>query len=513
MDKKKEKSPVKSDSGTLDLFASAGISDSDSSTPPEKNIPSESKNRLPVPVRLPETPPVPERREPEETVKSTIPPEKSELVYTVSDFINSLNLVLEKNFSRVWIEGEIGNISSRNNVRYFSIKDSKSLIDCVLFVWKTKIDFNLEEGLKVRVRGYLNVFPSRGKLSFNVEIIEQTGAGSLNAAFELLKKKLEKEGLFDEKYKKKLPAFPRRVAVITSPEGAALRDILKVASGRIAAEIIIVPAVVQGKNAPDDIVRALGTVSRMEDIDVVICGRGGGSAEDLSCFNDEKVARAIFECRVPVVSAVGHQTDFTLADFTADRRAATPTEAAEIVFSDKILLKRTLSQYSNRLIHSISLHMEARKRKMAQIALKMGDPGHFLDMKAQELDQFSMRMERAVSSSVRIRRMQLERLKSSVLKFDVRGYYRRGERSLIILTNRMNQAVLKNTTNCEILIGSLKTRLSGLDPMKVLERGYAMVRDSEGTIITDSSMVEKGENLTIHLRKGKLEALVENAEE
>ncbi|MBN2723716.1 MAG: exodeoxyribonuclease VII large subunit [Deltaproteobacteria bacterium] len=429
-------------------------------------------------------------------------------VYSVTSLLNAVNLDLDEKFKTIFVEGEIGGIGQRKNVYYFSLKDENSLIECVLFLWKTKVDFPLEEGLKVRLKGYLNIYTARGKLSFNVQKIEPVGTGSLNAAFERLKKKLAAEGLFDEKHKKKIPKFPECVGIITSPQGAAFRDIVKVASRRMGTKIILSGAQVQGRTAPQDIIDAFKRLQKLP-VEVIICGRGGGSAEDLSCFNDEQLVREVFASEIPIVSAVGHETDFTLMDFVADKRAATPTEAAEIVFPDKREISRNLKQYESRITTVVSWIMESGQGKLSRLMLKLGTPEHLLDTKAQLLDSMEIRMERAARMLLRNRMEKLDHLSRKFNAFDIREVLNDCKIRHESLTSSLNSVINSKITESRENLSLLDTKLNALDPMKVLNRGYAVVRKPDGEILRDSVDVSKGDLIKITLSNGQLNASVE----
>jgi exodeoxyribonuclease VII large subunit len=260
--------------------------------------------------------------------------EKSVKIYTVSEITRLIKLELENKFPVIWVEGEIADFKRAHSGHlYFTLKDDKSALNCVM--WRSsavRVPFELESGLQVICKGQISVYEQRGQYQLYVEGVEPKGKGALQLAFEQLKEKLKNEGLFDTSIKKKLPLLPKKVGVVTSPRGAAIVDIIKTLERRFAQlHIVIYPVKVQGEGAGDEIVEAIDHLGSLKDIDVIIVGRGGGSLEDLWAFNEEKVARAIFRCPIPIISAVGHEIDFTIADFVADIRASTPSAAAEMV--------------------------------------------------------------------------------------------------------------------------------------------------------------------------------------
>lgn len=286
--------------------------------------------------------------------------------YTVSQLTRDIKTILENTFPAVWVEGEVSNLRTpMSGHAYFSLKDEQSQLNCVMFkrAFMT-LKFKLEDGLKIVCFGKVSVYDKSGQYQLYVEEIEPRGKGALQLALEQLKKKLFKEGLFDQAHKKPIPMLPSRIGVVTSPTGAAIRDILNVINRRFAnVNVVLFPVKVQGEGAADEIARAIEAFNRLKNIDVMIVGRGGGSLEDLWAFNEEKVARAIFDSRIPIISAVGHEIDWTISDYVADLRAPTPSAAAELVIAKKEELKERLSNLSSRLASNIeNLAQQYRQR-------------------------------------------------------------------------------------------------------------------------------------------------------
>jgi exodeoxyribonuclease VII large subunit len=288
-------------------------------------------------------------------------------VYTVSELTASIKTTLEEGFPMMWVEGEISNLRTPGSGHaYFTLKDEGAQISAVLFRGRgRRVRFELEDGMQVLAFGGLDVYAARGQYQLVVEMMEPKGLGALQLAFEQLKRKLEAEGLFEEARKRPLPAFPRVIGIVTSPTGAAIRDMLNIIGRRFAdLHILITPVRVQGDEAPGEIVQALVHLQEIANLDVIIVGRGGGSIEDLWAFNDERVARALAACRVPVISAVGHETDFTIADFVADLRAPTPSGAAELVVREKLAVMETLADLYARLKQAMTAEVSARRERV-----------------------------------------------------------------------------------------------------------------------------------------------------
>ncbi len=426
-------------------------------------------------------------------------------VFSVTDLIADVNTRLRGRYGTVWVEGELGRINEKNGIYYFSLKDSKASLDCVLFARTVSLAFEPKEGMQVLVRGYLEVFAARGKFSLYAELVEPRGEGALLLAFLQLKKKLETEGLFSVP-PKKLPLLPRTVGIVTSYSGAALQDILKIARRRVGTRVLVSDTIVQGTGAPPQIISALMRLERRQDVDVIIIARGGGSMEDLACFNDEALVRAVHACPIPVVSAVGHQTDTTLVDFVADVRAATPTEAAEIVFADPDLLSRRMETLLVRCSRAVTFQLERALRKLGEC--RPPDPRVLLNRKAVELNDLSMRMDRVVQDTMAICRRGLEdrntrlaaRLPQKRLSDQLAMLERTRERSVAHM-----QLLLSRK---EAELDRVIRQLDALSPLAVLERGYSVVTGPKGEILRNADRVGLQETVSVRLWKGRLDAVV-----
>jgi len=387
---------------------------------------------------------------------------------TVSELTGIIKGVIEDSLPTVKVEGEVSNyVHHSSGHRYFTLKDSLSQIKCVMFKWQAgKLDFMPEEGMKLEAQGNVTVYERGGQYQLNVMRLMPLGRGELLARLEELKRKLAAEGLFENE--RPLPVYPAAVGVVTSPTGAAVRDIITVLRRRAPyVRIILRPALVQGEGAASDIAQGIHDINNHTDADVIIVGRGGGSIEDLWCFNDEIVARTIAGSRLPVVSAVGHEIDFTIADFAADKRAPTPSAAAEIVVRDTAVVKHEIAYSVTRLRQGVLSKVEELAARTESVRHGL-IPDRFLErlsMKSQAVDELTIRMKGALTLSLSQRETALERLKSTI---------------------------------------------SAMNPHAVLDRGYSITyRKRDNRILTEPSMVSKGDGITVELARGRLDAVVD----
>jgi len=367
--------------------------------------------------------------------------EENKKVYTVTELTRDIKTGLESSFPEIWVEGEISNLHVQHSSghQYFSLKDENSILKCVFFRnAKSKLKFQLEDGMKILCYGRISVYEKQGQYQLYVDAVEAQGKGALQVAFEQLKLKLYKEGLFDEARKRPIPLLPLRVAVVTSPTGAAVRDILKVARKRFAnIEITIYPVKVQGEGAKEEIASAIQYLNEYNNyidgtdehkIDVMIVGRGGGSIEDLWAFNEEMVARAIFSSDIPVISAVGHEIDFTIADFVADMRAATPSAAAEIVIPEKDVLLDNVNASEERLSISIKTRMDTLQERIRNLAdnYVMRAPMNVLDQFRQSIDDAEKKLNTLIGHSVEIAGSEFMREAEKLAMLNPLGVLSRG---------------------------------------------------------------------------------------
>lgn len=403
-------------------------------------------------------------------------------ILSVSDVNKAVKTTLESKYRLLWIKGEISNFKAHTSGHfYFSLKDSKAQINAVMFKgFNNGMTFRPKDGMEVIVRGKITVYEPRGNYQIFCELMEPVGAGALQLQFEQLKQKLHAEGLFDAAKKRPIPTLPQHVAVVTSPTGAAIRDILNVLGRRFKGlRVTVVPTVVQGEAAAPKIVAAIQLAQRMKDIDVMIVGRGGGSIEDMWCFNDEAVARAIAACRVPVISAVGHEIDFTIADFVADLRAPTPSAAAELVCRNAAEIVERIALLERNLLRNLRHRFVMLKQRLQHTGQRLVDPKRRLQDLALRCDELEQRLTLALER-------QLERKRNKVH----------------LVENRLPAPMQHLLQKKQARLGEMAAKLDAISPLKVLDRGYSIVnKDSE--VIRSSESLKVGDRLQIRFAQGQ----------
>jgi exodeoxyribonuclease VII large subunit len=439
-------------------------------------------------------------------------------VFTVSQLTDRLQGVLETEFFDVWVEGEVSNLSTPSSGHwYFSLKDANAQIRAV--VWKTAtrlVKFRPKDGMKVVARGGLRVYPPKGEYQISVEVLEPVGKGSLQQAFEDLKERLEKEGLFAAARKRPLPMLPRRVAVVTSPTGAVVQDILRVVERRYAnLEIAIYPARVQGPDAVPEIIQGIRALNAAGGFDVLILARGGGSLEDLWPFNDERVVRAIAASKIPTISAVGHETDFTIADFVADLRAPTPSAAAERVVQAKDELGARVDALRRRAEAAFILRLarvRSRVAALTQHRVFEAERGR-LRTHAQRVDDLARRADAGL-----VRRLERgrERYRRTADRLEAFRWDRQIAQRRLAL--RGAGAKLADQARRQVearrgRLGRAAGKLESLSPLSVLARGYALVFDGQGRLVREAGAVAQGQSVHIRVHRGTLQATVTAKEE
>jgi exodeoxyribonuclease VII large subunit len=434
-------------------------------------------------------------------------------IYTVLEITSEIKHALEK-YGIIWIQGEISNFKHHTSGHmYLSLKDDRAQIKAAFFRNNNcYLKFRPEDGLEVLVRGRLSVYEPRGDYQVIVEYMEPKGLGSLQLAFEQLKEKLRNEGLFDEDHKVALPLLPRKIGVVTSPTGAAIQDMLRILKRRNASlHILIFPARVQGAGAAEEIASGIRYFNSRDDIDVIIVGRGGGSIEDLWAFNEEIVARAIYASDVPVISAVGHEVDFTIADFAADLRAPTPSAAAEMVSGAREELLSTVRSLFGRLSQSARLLFEKRRSALERLARSRAfnaAPNMIRDLE-QRFDEATLRMQQAMTrfaTSLRHReRIAQARLAGIDLRMLIRSKSERLSRSRQLLAANLRAGLQRKRAGLEVAAG----RLNALSPLAILARGYAICRDARGILVRYAESVRSGDGVRITLAQGELDCRVE----
>ncbi len=443
---------------------------------------------------------------------------------TISELNADIRGALERRFSSVWIEGEIVNfISAASGHWYFTLHDDSSQIKAACFRGTNyRIRFKPFDGLQVRVRGRVTVYEPKGEYQISVDSLEPVGEGALKIAFEQIRAKLSGEGLFDQKLKRPLPFLPRRVGVVTSPNGAAFHDIFNVLTRRTrSVSIVLIPARVQGEFAAEEVRRGIELANRFnvnadenQKIDVLIVGRGGGSREDLWAFNEEHLARAIRASAIPIISAVGHEIDWSISDLIADRRAPTPSAAAEIVAESEAAILETINHHARSMHGSIGRRLLESKAVLQDLALspvfsefpqRVRDDRRFVDVLATELREFVLSRFRTVSNRFDAARQRLSpvRLASRTAEQKTR---------LAVLETRQSAAIRSLIESRMKFLNVGSAKLDALSPLKVLGRGYAIAKDASGVVVRSVDDVLPGDNVQIRLSDGKLNTRVESAE-
>lgn len=442
-------------------------------------------------------------------------PQQARRIWPVRVLVARVSEEVEQEYADIWVEGEISNCRpAPSGHLYFTLKDADAQLPVVLFRRQALLlRFKPEDGLHVLVRGRVSVYAQRGQLQLVGETIEPVGAGSLQLAFEQLKERLKAEGLFEPARKRPLPAFPRSVGIVTSPTGAVIRDFLNVAGRRHAGlNVVVCPAAVQGEQAPGEIETAMAQLNTSGLVDVIVIARGGGSLEDLSAFNSERVARAIVVSKVPVVSAVGHETDFTIADFVADLRAPTPSAAAELITEAQHRVAERVEGLANRLERGARFQLLHARQLLDSIPLDRAERRvtTLLHRASQRLDDLGFRMESSVSELIRARGQEVAGLAADVLHHEPRQMLARAREGLAVGATRLERSLERTLRRWAARVESLDARLRSLSPLAVLERGYALVLDADGTLIRSVSQVVEGERIRTRLHDGEFGSTVDD---
>jgi exodeoxyribonuclease VII large subunit len=444
--------------------------------------------------------------------ESANPPPPRE-IFTVSRLNREARMLLERGLGSVWLEGEISNLSRPSSGHwYFSLKDEVAQVRCAMFRQRNLLlRFPVRDGTQVVARGRVSLFEARGEFQVVVEHLEEAGEGVLRRRFEELKRKLGAEGLFDERHKKPLPRLPGRIGVITSPTGAALRDVLHVLRRRFpAAAVLIYPVPVQGEAAPREIAQALGLAAARRDCDVLIVARGGGSLEDLWAFNDEAVARAIFACPIPIVSGVGHETDFTIADLVADERAPTPSGAAERVVPDCeewlrafAASERRLLQATRRRLADLAAQLQVREQRLAR-----AHPGARLRQHAQRLDELEARLRRATRTRLDGARHRAAAAATLLARASPALRVGAGRVRLEAASRALAAGARSHLAAARGRFDLAARTLHAVSPLATLDRGYAIVADARGRVLMDAGSLATGDSVETRLARGRFTATV-----
>ena len=435
-------------------------------------------------------------------------------VWIVRDLVAAVRTRLEREYSDVWVEGEISNFRAHESGHlYFTLKDQNSQIRGVMFRSQARLlRFRPEDGMQVVLRGRVTVFEGRGELQLSAEYLEPKGAGALQIAFEQLKAKLQSEGLFDSSRKKPIPAFPRCIGIVTSPQAAALRDILNILRRRHhSASILIFPAQVQGEGAASEVSSGVKYFNRAKNVDVIIIARGGGSAEDLAAFNHEGLARVIAGSGIPTISAIGHETDFTIVDFVADLRAPTPSAAAELVIRSRQEIDEQAEALHLRLTRAIRYRLLMAKQTLTEVA----QHGAFarmmegINQRQQRLDDLRYRLEKSERKLIERNRRKWEQVSAAIRHYDARRVLAGMRRDLASRTTAITSAVQTLLLRRRSRIEQIEHQLKALSPVAILERGYALVFVSSGNLVKNAAQVEAGDEISARLAHGSLTAKVE----
>ena len=439
-------------------------------------------------------------------------------VWSVSELTARIRDLLAVEFRDIWVEGEVSNChEAQSGHLYFTLKDARAQVRCVCFRNQVRLlKFRPEDGLHVTVRGSVSVYEQRGEYQIYVEHIEPVGLGALQLAFEQLKKRLAAEGLFDPARKKSLPVLPRRIGLVTSPRGAAARDVVRILRRRFPnVHLILYPVRVQGEGAANDIVEAVRFFNAKQLVDVMILARGGGSLEDLWAFNEERVARAIAASAVPIISGVGHETDFTIADFVADLRASTPSAAAEIVVQSRQEFDRHLGRLGQQIAQRMRYILLEWRQRVRELAAHRGFRRleEFLRQYRQQSDELVGRLSVALGGRLDLVRRRLTTIETRLAAVDFRariGALRlRLAQRVADLYARMERALVAKRQRLE----RLRVQLDERGPLRVLERGYAIVYDAAGNILRAAEQVAIGDEIAVQLARGRLAAEVKKKEE
>ncbi len=438
-------------------------------------------------------------------------------IWTVRQLVGAVRTAVEREYSDIYVEGEISNYRPADSGHlYFTLKDGDAQLRIVMFRSQARLlRFKPTNGMQVIARGRITIYESRGELQLSAEYLEPKGAGALQVAFEQLKAKLAEEGLFDAARKKPIPPMPQRIGIITSPRGAAIQDMVNVLKRRHeSVNVLIFPAQVQGESAAGEVMSGLkylnGSAANNLGVDVIVIARGGGSAEDLAAFNDEALARAIAASHIPVISAIGHETDFTIADFVADLRAPTPSAAAELVIGSKRQIEEHVMNLHQRMSRAARYRLLMARNRFTELVqhAAFGRMADLLSRRQQRLDEFVFRLGSAQTSALQRNRLRVNVAASRLRSHDLR-------RVLSGMRREVESAASRLASAAHLRIGQQRARfdqasgsLNALSPLNILERGYAIVFDAAGKVIKDAAQVAAGDEISARVARGTLLATV-----
>ena len=434
-------------------------------------------------------------------------------VYTVSRLNRAVRRLLEEAFPAVWVQGELSNLARpASGHLYFTLKDSAAQVRCAMFKNRQSgLRFKPENGILIVARANIGLYEGRGDYQLIIESMQPAGAGALQLAFEALKLKLSGEGLFAETHKKPIPPFPRTIGVITSATGAAVRDILSVLARRFPpGRVIIYPAPVQGAGAAAKIATMIELADARRECDVLILARGGGSLEDLWAFNEESVARAVFACAIPLISGIGHEIDFSIADFVADQRAPTPSAAAELASPDAAKLALRLQRHASQLSRILTTRLRQHQQQLEHLARRLPWPGQRLQQQAQRVDEYSLRLIHQIEKRLGQDRIRLAGLNARVNDQNPAAKIAQQAQALSNLEQRFKRAIKTIINNAGQRLGTLQQILQTVGPLATLERGYAIVTERQsGRIVREAKGLKTGDQLQIRIARAEIDSRVD----
>jgi exodeoxyribonuclease VII large subunit len=438
-------------------------------------------------------------------------------IYTISRLNREVRNVLEEVFPTVWVQGEISNLAKpASGHLYFSLKDNAAQVRCAMFKNRQSgLRFEPENGMQIVARANVGLYEGRGEYQLIIQSLEPAGAGALQLAFEALKQKLSAEGLFDEEHKKLLPLFPKNIGVITSATGAAVRDILSILKRRYSsANVIIYPTLVQGEGAAVEIANTIKLAEQRKECDVFILARGGGSIEDLWAFNEEIVARTIFDITTPLVSGVGHEIDFTIADFVADQRAATPSAAAELISPDSIEVITKLKHREEQLIRSQKQFLLNFQSRVELLSKRIPHPKQRLIELIQRTDEYSMRLKHQLEKHISNKKMTLTEISAKVNELNPAHRIARQTEKINVLQIQFKKSINHTLEKAHGEISKLSQLLNTISPISTLERGYAIVTEQKtNEIVTNTKYLQSGDQLRIRLSTSEIDSTIDRIHE
>jgi len=438
-------------------------------------------------------------------------------IYNISQLTNEAKELLEGTFPLIWVEGEISNLSSPSSGHwYFTLKDSRSQVRCAMFRMRNmNIPFRPKNGDQILIRARVSLYTPRGDFQLITEHMEEAGDGALRRAFDELKQRLNNEGLFSSEHKKALPNNPKNIGIITSPSGAAVRDILHILKRRSpATPITLYPAAVQGEQAPKQLIEMIQHATEDQRCDALIITRGGGSIEDLWAFNDEALARAIYHCPIPIISAVGHEIDYTISDFVADQRAPTPSAAAEIISPDQHALAQHFQRLAQQLQRNIQKNIAEKVQQLSWIKQRVQHPRQQLLEQSQRLDEIERRLVSAYQQHLDRGQQKVALFIARILQNSPQHHLKNHTLRFQQLEQRLHHSCQQQLKQRQQMLAQQAHQLQAISPLATLSRGYAIAKEgANGNIVRSASQVKTGDKINLQLDKGRLDLIIEHCHE